>query len=153
MIIKNKLDKSFGPEGTAAGLVLFFIGIITTFSSAIGIILILAGAFIGFSSTSATIDTEKRRIKFSNNIFGFIPFGKWISTNTDMRIGIKESNIIWTVYSLSNRSADIGNRDFRLLLFNAEDNEIMPVKKVSSLESAIAERKILCSDLGINEVN
>ena len=153
MIIKNKLDKSFGPAGTTAGLVLFFIGIITVFSSGFGIILVLAGAFIGFSSTSAIIDTGKQRIKFSNNIFGIIPFGKWISTNPEMKIGIKESNIVWTVYSRSNRSVDAGISDFRLILFDASDKEIMPLLKTDSLESAIAERKILCSELRINELN
>jgi len=33
MIIKNKLDKAFGPVGTAAGIVLIVAGLITIFTS------------------------------------------------------------------------------------------------------------------------
>ncbi len=151
MIIKNKLDKSFGPVGSSAGLVIFILGIATTFSSLFGIFLIVTGAFVGFSSTTIFIDATRRRIKFSNTIFGIVPLGRWIPIEIGMKIGIKESNLVWTAYSRSNRSLDIDTSDFRLILFNSEGNEIMPLKKVSSLESAIAERRILCSELGLHE--
>ncbi len=153
MIRKNKLDKSFGPVGSAAGLVVFIIGIATTFSSLFGIFLIVIGAFVGFSSTIIFIDTARRKIKFSNTILGIIPLGRFIPIDTGMKIGIKESNVVWTAYSQGNRSLDVENKDFRLILFDSDGKEIMPVKKVNSLESAIAERRILCSELGLTELD
>jgi hypothetical protein len=149
MIIKNKLDKSFGPVGTSAGIFLFIIGIITLYSSWFGLILVLLGAFVGFSSTSTIIDSDNRRVKFSNNLFGIIQTGKWIFVNQDMKIGIRESNVTWRAYSRGNRSLDIDNKDFRLVLLDSENQEIMTLKKTDSLQSAKAELEILCNKLAL----
>jgi hypothetical protein len=149
----NKLDKSFGPSGSTAGIVLFSIGVIITFSNFLGLILILLGAFLGFTFTCTEVDFDTRRIKFTEKLFGIIPTGKWVRIELGMKIGIKESNITWRTFSRSNRSIDTDVTDFRLILFDADDKEIMPVKKTNSLESALAERKILCNKLELSELN
>lgn len=153
MKLINKLDKSFGPAGSTAGIVLFSIGIITSFTSLLGLILILLGAFLGFTFTCTEVDFETKRIKFLEKLFGVIPTGKWIKIETGMKIGIQESSATWRTFSRSNRSTDTTVSDFRLILFNADDQEIMPVKVTNSLESALAERKILCSKLELSELN
>ena len=122
------------------------------YQSWFGIILILIGAFVGFSSTSALIDFDKRRIKFSNNLFGIIPIGKWIAVSPTMRIGIRQSNVTWRSFSRSNRSLDIESNDFRLVLVNKNEQEIMELKKTDSLEKAKAELETLCNKLGLSAV-
>ena len=149
----NKLDKSFGPSGSAAGIFLFVIGAVTTFTSLFGLILVLLGAFLGFTFTCTSIDFETGRIRFSEQLFGIFPYGKWIKTETGMKIGIKESNVTWRTFSRGNRSLDTDVKDFRLILFNAESQEIMPVKKTTSLADALAERKLMCDKLGLTELN
>jgi len=149
MTMNNKLDKSFGPVGASAGIFLFVVGIITLYTSWYGLILVLLGAFIGFSSTSTIIDSDKRRVKFSNNLFGIIRTGKWIFVNQDMKIGIRKSNVTWRAYSKSNRPIDIDDIDFRLVLLDTENQEIMTLKKTDSLESAKAELEILCKKLAL----
>jgi hypothetical protein len=153
MKTSNKLDKSFGPSGSSAGLFLFITGVVTTFFSFFGLILVVLGAFLGFTYTSAIIDYSSRRIKFSEHLFGLVPKGKWIKIEKSMKIGIKESNMIWRTFSRSNRSLDTDVKDFRLILLDAEDQEIMPIMKLNSLDSAIAEQKILCDKLEISELN
>ena len=153
MKTSNKLDKSFGPSGSSAGLFLFITGVATTFISFFGLILVILGAFLGFTYTSAIIDYGSRRIKFSENLFGIIPTGKWIRIEKSMKIGIKESNMIWRTFSRSNRSLDTDVKDFRLILLDAEDQEIMPIMKLNSLDSALAEQKILCDKLEISELD
>lgn len=75
MIITNKLGKSFGPVGSFSGMILFVAGFVLTFFYISGLILVLVGAFVGFSTESALIDPEKKRVRFSNNLFGIIkPF-------------------------------------------------------------------------------
>jgi hypothetical protein len=148
-----KLDKSFGPSGSSAGLFLFITGVVTTFFSFFGLILVVLGAFLGFTYTSAIIDYSSRRIKFSEHLFGLVPKGKWIKIEKSMKIGIKESNMTWRTFSRSNRSIDTDVKDFRLILLDAEDQEIMPIMKLNSLDSAIAEQKILCDKLEISELN
>jgi hypothetical protein len=153
MKTSNKLDKSFGPSGSSAGMFLFITGVVTTFFSFFGLILVVMGAFLGFTYTSAIIDYSFRRIKFSENLFGLIPTGKWIRIEKSMKIGIKESNLTWRTFSRSNRSIDTEVKDFRLILLDAEDQEIMPIMKLNSFESAITEQKILCNKLEISELD
>jgi hypothetical protein len=155
MVMKSisKLDKSFGPSGSTAGIVLLCIGVIVTFSNLLGLILVLLGAFLGFTSTCSIIDFDLKRIRFTEKLFGILPTGKWVKIEPGMQIGIKESNITWRTFSSGNRSIDTDVNDFRLVLFDADDREFMPVKKMNSLESALAERKILCNQLGLSEFN
>jgi hypothetical protein len=140
MTINNKLDQSFGPVGTSAGMILFVVGLILTYSHFTGLILVLIGAFVGFSSTSTFIDYDKKRVRFSNNLFGIIRTGKWINIDPSMKIGIKDSNITWRAYSMGNRALDITSKDFRIILLDAENKEIMPVNKAKTYDSA----KIIC---------
>ena len=149
MITNYKLDKSFGPVGTTAGIFLFVVGIITIFSSFYGFILIVLGAFVGFSSTSTLIDFEQKRIKFSNNIFGIIPTGKWINVEPSMKIGIEESNVTWSAFSRGNRSLDIEQKDFRIVLFDSDNREMLTLMKTDSMESANGEMEKFCNQLGL----
>jgi hypothetical protein len=152
MIVKNKLDKSFGPSGTFAGYTIFIIGLITTYTNLGGLILVLVGAFMGFSSTSTLIDLDKKRIMFSNNLFGFIKTGKWIDIDPTMKVGIKESNITWTTFSRSNRSIDSVKKDFRIVLCDSADIEIMEISKNKSLDAAMAQLETLSRQLGLSAI-
>jgi len=100
-----------------------------TYQSWFGLILVLLGAFAGFSSTRVLIDFDKRRIKFPNNLFGIIRIEKWIEAEPEMKPGIRESNVTWRAFSRSNRSIDIENNDFRLVLVDKNELEIMQLKK------------------------
>ena len=91
MILKNKLEIAFGPFGSSTGFFIMIGGIIATFYSLIGPVIVIIGAFAAFTSTSTRIDTDKKRIKLSNNLFGIIPVGKWIEIKPGMKLGLKKS--------------------------------------------------------------
>jgi len=150
MIENNKFEKSFGPVGSSAGMVLFITGLISTYFHLSGLILILIGAFVGFSSTSTLIDYERKRIKFSNNLFGFLRIGQWLKIEPSMKIGIKESNLTWRSYSQGNRPLDITNNDYRIILFDSMNKEIMPIKKFSSKDLATIGLLTIRNKLGLN---
>ncbi len=152
MITNNKLDKSFGAVGTSAGMFLFIAGLILTCLHLSGIILVLIGAFVGFSSSSTLIDYGKNRVKFSNNLFGFIRIGKWLQIEPSMKIGIRESNQTYRAYSRGNRTLDDTQKDFRIVLFDAANKEIMPIKKTDSLVAARIELEIECKRLGLKSI-
>lgn len=145
-----KLDKSFGPVGSSAGFALFIAGIAIVFVSLFGLILIVAGAFLAFTSTGTIIDFDTKRIKFLEKWFGIIPIGKWIQIEPHMKIGIKNSKMIWSAYSRGNRSIDVEEKDFRLILLDDENREIMPVLKAETLDSAIAKLEMICIKLKIS---
>jgi hypothetical protein len=152
MKINNRLDKSFGPIGTFAGLILFIVGIILTYFYFSSVLLILIGGFVGFSFSSAIIDYEKKRVKFANNIFGIIPIGKWIQILPTMKIGLKEFNQTFRAYSQGNRTLDVSKMDFRIILYDSDEKEIMQIKKAETLDSAKADRDIIGNQLGLKIV-
>lgn len=152
MIANNKLDKSFGPAGTSAGMILFFAGLVLSCFYVSGFILVLIGGFVGFTSTSALIDYDGKRVKFCNNVFGIIRTGRWIPIEPSMKIGIKESNQTYRAFSRGNRTLDITKKDYRVMLFDSGTREIMPLKRTDSLEAAKLELETMGNQLGLNRV-
>jgi hypothetical protein len=152
MIANNKLDKSFGPVGTSAGMILFFAGLVLSCFYFSGLILVLIGGFVGFTSTSALIDDNGKRVKFCNNLFGIVRTGKWIPIEPSMKIGIKESNQTYRAFSRGNRALDITKKDYRVILFDSGNREIMPLKRTDSLEAAKLELETMGNHLGLNRV-
>ena len=150
MIENNKFEKSFGPVGSFAGMVLFVAGLILIYFHFTGLILLLIGAFVGFSSTGTLIDYEKKRVKFSNNLFGIIRIGQGLNIEPSMKIGLKESNLTWRTYSQGNLSNDIVNNDYRIILFDSGNKEIIQIKKVNSKELAKIEIVTIGNKLGLN---
>jgi len=149
MKTRNFLDKTFGPVGTSAGILLFVVGLFTSFTSLFGLILLVPGAFIGFTSSSCVIDWPKKRVKFTTNLFGIIRTGKWVNIEPDMKIGIKKSNRVWRAYSWSNRTLDLEKSDFRIILYDRNNKQIMPIKKAKTPEEASHEGISLSDRLGL----
>lgn len=149
MTTNYKLDKVFGPVGTAAGFILIIAGLIMTYQSPIALILVVIGGFIGFTDTSSVIDLEGRRIRMSNNIFGFIRTGKWMNIEPDMRLGIERPGMVWRSYSRSNRSITISNKEIRIFLYDSNNRKVMPVMKHKTYQTARAELMNLSQELGL----
>ncbi len=149
MKTNNKLDNSFGPAGSFAGRIVFVAAIILSCFYYSGALLVLIGGFVGFTCSSAIIDYDKKCVKFSNNLFGIIQTGNWIQIEPGMTIGIKKLNQTFTAYSPGNRSLDVPESDFRIILFDGDGKEIMPLKKTNSLDTARAERDTIGNSLGL----
>ncbi|MGF1587034.1 MAG: hypothetical protein ACFCUM_17070 [Bacteroidales bacterium] len=149
MTTNYKLDKVFGPVGTAAGFVLIIAGLIMSYQSPIALILVVIGGFIGFTDTSSVIDLEGKRIRMSNNIFGFIRTGKWMNIEPDMRLGIERQGMVWRSYSRSNRSISISNKDVRIYLYDSNNRKVMPVMKHKTYQSARTALMNLSQELGL----
>lgn len=150
MIIKNKLDKVFGPFGSSTGFFMFLGGIIATYFSLSGLVIVLVGAFVSFTTTSTLIDTTNKRVKHSNNIFGFIPLGAWISITPEMKLGLKKSHLGYRAYIRGTQPIDIHKNDIRVFLYNGDNKQLMPLKKFSSFETSKAGIKELGSILELN---
>jgi hypothetical protein len=139
MIIKNKLDITFGPFGTSTGLFLFLGGVVATYFSLLGLVLALTGAFVWLTSTSTFIDTENKRVKFSNNLFGIIPVGKWIEIKPGMKLGLKKIHRGYRAYTRGTQPADLHLIDIRIILYDHDYKEILQIKKFDSSETAKRE--------------
>jgi len=152
MIKRNKLDKSFGPFGGSTGFFLLLGGLAATWFSPYGVILAAIGAFAAFTTTSTFVDAEKRRMKFSNDIFGIIPVGKWIDIRPDMKLGLKRVHRGYQAYTRANQPVGIHNTDIRIVLLEADNDEIMHVKRFADRESALKGIEELCSELKLSRI-
>jgi len=149
MTENNKFERSFGPVGSSAGMVIFVAGLVLIFFHLTALILILIGAFVGFSSSSTLIDYERKRVRFSNNLFGILKIGRWLNIEPSMKIGMKESELTWRAFSQGNRALDIVNKDYKIILFDSANKEIMPVKQTHSKDQAKIDLEAMGSRLGI----
>ncbi|MBN1769379.1 MAG: hypothetical protein JXR50_06050 [Prolixibacteraceae bacterium] len=147
METKNKISKSFGPQGSTAGLLLFAAGIVATFYSNMGLFLALGGAFMAFTTTSTIIDTSLKRVKPVEKLFGILPFGKWIYVNAEMKLGIEKSRKGFRVLSASNKSSELIESDYRIILYDDNELPITPLKKFLSCAEAEKEIGILKEQL------
>ena len=153
MTENKRLDSSFGPAGTIAGAAVFVAGVFLTYSHISGIILLLIGAFVGFTHTSSQIDYKKKRARLSTNLFGIIRTGSWIGIQPSMAVAVKESALTWRSYSLGNRPIDAERKDFRVILVDASQNEIMPLLKAKTLESALSGLRTIGARLELKIVS
>jgi S-ribosylhomocysteine lyase LuxS involved in autoinducer biosynthesis len=153
MIIKNKLDKTFGPFGTSTGFFMLLGGIIATYYSLIGLLIAFVGAFVAFTSTSTIIDTENKKVKYTDNLFGIFPVGKWMDIKPDMKLGLKKSHRGYVGYVRGTQPVEIHNKDIRIFLYDSNNKQIMPIKKFNSYESSKKEIDNLSSVLGLEIIN
>ena len=151
MIIKNKLDKTFGPFGTSTGFFIMIGGIIATFYSFLGLIIAIVGAFACFTSTSTIIDTDNKKIKYSDNLFGIIPVGKWIDIKPDMKIGLKKFHRGYRAYIRGTQKIGIHYNDIRIFLYDSANKQLVPINKFDSYESSKNELNNLSSLLGLEK--
>lgn len=148
----NRIEKSFGPTGSFAGLIVFIGGLILITYSFSGVILIIIGALFGFSYSSTTLDYDRRRMKFSNNIFGLIKTGHWIEVNETMKVGVQHSNTTWRSFSQGNRVNDLEQKTIMMFLFGPDNQKVIPVKSIKKRESIDSEIETMCLKFGFKRM-
>ncbi|MGE0088573.1 MAG: hypothetical protein AB7S50_03755 [Bacteroidales bacterium] len=146
-----KLDKAFGPVGTIAGIIIFAAGIYTLFYSLVGVVLILLGAFVGFTGTKVYIDFEERKVKQTTSLFGIFNVGHWLSISSEMKLGIKKTNLAWRTYSRSNRTIESEGKNYGIYLYESKGKEIMPLYKAETQAEVNAEIENLSAKLRIEQ--
>lgn len=142
MIVKYKLEYSFGPIGSFAGKVAFFSTILAMIFGEFSIsalIFLTIPAFLGFSKTHIYIDTEKLRVRFSTTLFGLIPTGKWIDIDDEMEIGIRANKEQWQYIGLSNKSLKLKSTPFKIVLYKSTNKPLLTLKYASTIEEAKKE--------------
>ncbi len=127
------------------------VGIYVLFYSFAGIVLILLGAFVGFTGTVVHIDFDNRKVKLSTNLFGIFSVGHWIPISSEMRLGIKKTNLAWRTYSKGNRTLDTADKNYRIYLFESK-KEVVPLFKAETLEEVNAEIEKLSLGLHIEKL-
>lgn len=152
MVERYKLDKSFGPTASIAGIILFVAGLVLVWFSLSAIVNILLGAFLGFTFSRTDIDFDRKKVRHSDVIFGLITTGKWVEVMPEMKIGIVKSRRTWRTLSAGNRELETPVEDQQLILFTGSGKKRIPLKKVSSSEDARAVLDEFCRRLNIQKL-
>ncbi|MDD3741582.1 MAG: hypothetical protein PHH30_10095, partial [Bacteroidales bacterium] len=116
-------------------------GIYVCFYSWIGFTTIVVGAFLAFSYTSSKLDIEKKRIKYSSNLFGFISVGYWTNVKPEMNMIVRDCANNNKDSLGSNNNAKSLKNDFRIYLVNENQQDILAIKKFN--DKLIAENEII----------
>jgi len=149
----HTFEKAFGPAASFTGIVIFIAGLLAMFYSLNAIALVLVGAFMAFTNTSTTIDHEKKKVRFSNNIFGMIKIGKWMSLRDDMQIGTKQESNVYRTYSRSNQTIDLKVVYKKIYLFDRNRNPIFPIKQIKEKENVDEAIMEICKVLGVTRMS
>jgi len=152
MRTNNRIDRAFGPVGSTAGVFIFLAGIGIIYFSLAGLIFIIVGAFVGFTSSLTVVDFDNKKIKYGDNFFGFIKTGKWIQIEDSMVLGLKQKRGVWRAYSRSNRTLEIKENNNYIILFDSNKVEIAPIFKSTNRSKAEQELGNLSSLLGLKTI-
>ena len=136
MLIKNKIHNTFGPYESFAAKLVFIAGCAMVGFSLTAILLILAGAFFGFTYFSATIDLDGHRVRNGDVLFGIFGTGKWMEIEPEMTVGLMKRENVRRISSLSNRRVSVPESEFMVVLFDAEGKKLLSLNKNESMDSA-----------------
>ena len=139
----NKHGKFFGPVQIYMGYVFIACGILFTSYSPYILLLIIPGAFMGFTYTGTLIDFENKKVRPYTSLFGFIRTGKWIETSLFAGFKILKSNRRYTSYSRGNIKLDVNISDISLVLTNKEGRGKVVVNRFNNFEDARREMHVL----------
>jgi hypothetical protein len=131
---------------------MFLGGIITIYFSWFGLVIAVVGAFVAFTTTSTSVDSNNKKIRFSNNLFGIIPAGKWVDIKPDMKLGLEKHHRGFMGYIRGTQPVSIHYKDIRIYLYNSDNKQIMPVIKCNYLQSSVRELNILSTQLGLDVI-
>ena len=149
MRINHTLDKSFGPTGSFSGLILVFVGVILVPFYWTGTILIIIGAFVGFTASGCEINTETRQVRQYHLLCGLFKKGTWQSLDGFSGLRVVNTRTSYRAYSLSNRATVTTKEDFRVVLEAATLQSRIEVLKSNTREEANEEALKLSETLGM----
>lgn len=148
----NRIDMFLGPSAVFAGYVFLLVGVVYSFESLAGLILVVAGLFMGFTFYGATFDFERGRIRSYTAIFGLIKLGTWYQAGIFDRFRIYHSRRSYTSYSRANIPLVVKKSDIRLELFKSDRSIKITVNRYDSVEEARMELDQIRRELKLNNL-
>ena len=137
MLIDNKIDNLlFGPV-IFVGYLFLLTGIFVLFQNIlIGIVIIILAAFFTFSYSGVDIDTDNRRLKQYNKLFGLIKTGIWKNVDTFHGLTLIPMRNVTTIASRANLTTSATQKDYRIYMVNKANKPTFAIKKCKTLEQA-----------------
>jgi len=135
MILNHKLGHPFGNVGVLSGIVLILFGLLSLFN-AVSFLLLIVGSFFAFTCSGTQINTQTRKFRLYQNLFGIIKAGKWQSLDLYAGLAIVPLTRITVMRSISNRGNTSETNEFRIFLVNSNHKPEVPLKKIKTQDEA-----------------
>lgn len=145
----NRLDKSFGPGGSFAGIILFVAGILLVPFYWTGTILLVIGAFTGFTCSACAIDPVNHRVRPGYLLFGLIMTGHWITTDPFKEVKVIRTTRSFSIFSQSNREMSASQQDYRIVMEADSPRSQVELMKCNSPDEAAEKCRKLAESLNI----
>jgi hypothetical protein len=137
MIIRNNINLFFTKAGLIAGILFIITGIwISVLYTIKGVLVILIGAFLGFSTETTLIDSVKKKIVHATMWVGLINLDGWIDIKTGMSLRIQKPEYSYLLSGKKRRRIEKGDDFYYMLLFDEKDEFILPIKKYKLKQDA-----------------
>ena len=157
-IIKNKLGKEFGSGMRGGGFVFFLLSIylmvvgineLSISKIFIGIILLLIGGVIIFSTHGILIDIKNKKIKEYSKYFNLFEYGNWTSIENYPFVTVLSFDISTSTFSRSNREMAITEKNYEVHLLNQNHTQKKLIHSFLKSEEAFEFAKEIATELKI----
>ena len=130
MLINNKLDKIVSGPTTFVGILFFITGVIVAYVGNVffGVAIVVFAAFFLTSFTGVEIDTDARKIKQYNKLFGIVKTGKWEDLDQYIGLTLVPIRKVTRIASRSNLVNSTVDRDYRIFLVNQMKKPALAIK-------------------------
>ncbi|HOY50301.1 MAG: hypothetical protein KA780_03635 [Prolixibacteraceae bacterium] len=147
-MISYNTGRTFPPTVVFAGTLILLAGLLSV-TRVTGILMVLTGAFLLFSTDKVRIHPGTGKISSGTSLFGIISTGKQRNLKAFRGLAVVPYSICTTTHSLSNRSNSVQEREFRVYLVERIPEQALLVRKFLLAEEAFAFARQLSSILEI----
>ena len=139
MLIDNRTESAFGKTAIFAGIIFLLTGIVVLIVGAfiIGAIVFLVAAFVAFTYSGVELDTDSRKVRQYNKLFGIIKTGKWKSVDSFLGVTLIPISTMEVMASWSNRLTSTKTTDYRIFFVDKTRKPAFVIKRCKSKENAL----------------
>lgn len=134
----NKIDNAFGRTAVFVGGLFLITGAGFIYFKAYiaGVVVQLISLFVIFSYSGVDIDTENKRIRQYNKLFGLIKIGRWKPTKIYRGVTLVPFVKSESMASWSNRTTTLRTRDYRIFIVDKAKKPAFAIKCCDNIQEA-----------------
>ncbi len=138
MRINNTTDYILSGPMKFAGYTFLATGLIFVFNNSViaGILISFISLFFTFSFSGVEIDTDNKRIKQYNKIFGIFKTGQWKRLDAYIGLTLVPMRRVNTIASRANLTNTTIKKDYRIFLVNKAKKPAIAIKVCNNMENA-----------------
>lgn len=153
-IIDSKSGKAFVPGVVAGGYAFMIIGMFPVASLTLGgiiegIIILLLGCFIAFTTAGIEMDITNKKLNDYWKYFNLVKSQSWKNIQGYPSVAVLKLNKTYGLFSKSNRSMEISDMKYEVYLLDKLQHERLQISSFDNADDAIDFAKSIADKLKI----